>query len=80
MRFEYAKLERLSTSGSYTNYFFQKTGLGRLNDNYAISFIDFYFFTWLSHFGIVNYIEGDETDPVVIELTSHGKLFLNYLI
>ncbi len=60
------------------NEFLQITELWEGNDLYLTSFLDFYFFTWLSHFGIVNYQNGHENEPVMIELTEFGRKFLNY--
>lgn len=62
------------------NDFFKIIGLGGMNDLYLISFIDFYFFTWLAHFGIINYFDGNDNDPVMVELTKHGRRFLNSFI
>ncbi len=60
------------------NEFLQITDLGNMNDLYLISFLDFYFFTWLRHFGIINYENGTESDPVMIEFTEYGRRFFNY--
>ena len=64
---------------SAANEFLRSTGLGRENDIYLISFLDFYFFTWLSHFGLVNYVDGKDNEPVMIEVTEHGRKFLELL-
>jgi hypothetical protein len=61
------------------NAFFNKTGLGRENDILLISFLDFGVFTWLSHFGIINYLNGTDKNPVFIEVTKLGKRMLEYL-
>lgn len=52
---------------------------GRENDIFLISFIDFYLFTWLSHFGIVEYLPGHDHEPVMIRLSGHGRQFLSLL-
>ncbi len=64
---------------SISNAFSDITGIGRHNDLFFISFMDFYFFTWLSHFGLVNYIKGNDADPVEIILTENGRKILTYL-
>ncbi|MDY6932727.1 MAG: hypothetical protein SVZ03_00725 [Spirochaetota bacterium] len=61
------------------NIFFELTGFGRINDLYLISFIDFYFFTWLKHFGILRYLDGELNEPVAVELTDFGNKLLQNL-
>jgi hypothetical protein len=67
---------RLDTAA---NEFLSSTGLGRENDLYLISFLDFYFFTWLSHFGLINYLEGSDNEPVMVEVTRPGRKLLELL-
>jgi hypothetical protein len=62
-----------------TNDYCNITGAGGQNNLLFISFMDFYFFSWLSHFGLVNYILGNETDPVKMEITMYGRKILGYL-
>lgn len=69
-QFKRVKLDTLA------NDFFDMTGFSIKNDLVMISFLDFYFFTWLKHFGIVRYI-GSINSPVYIELTEKGKRFLS---
>jgi hypothetical protein len=61
------------------NEFFKSSGLGRANDLLLISFLDFGIFTWLDHFGIINYLNGSDIDPVFIKVTEHGRMMLKYL-
>lgn len=61
------------------NEFFTMTGFGLRDDLLLISYLDFYFFTWLSHFGIVKYCRCGNADPVSLRLTQHGKRFLQQL-
>ncbi len=63
-----------------SNEFFSKIDSSRINNLLAISFLDFYFFTWLSHFGILKYIYGKDSNPVMVEITQHGCKILNYLL
>jgi hypothetical protein len=58
------------------NEFFEFTGFGMKNSLYMISFLDFYFFTWLSNFGFIRYLHGRDDDPVCAELTEMGRSFL----
>jgi len=58
------------------NEFFDMTGFSARNDLLATSFLDFYFFTWLSHFGIVRYSRGREFQPVRITVTEAGRACL----
>ncbi len=60
------------------NKFITSTKLGNKNDPYIISFLDFYFFTWLSHFGIIEYIDGKDSEPVALKMTDFGRKFLGY--
>lgn len=62
------------------NAFLKSSGLGRANDLLLISFLDFGIFTWLGHFGIINYLNGSDMDPVFVELTKHGRRMLEYLM
>ena len=61
------------------NSFTKITGLGKTNDVFLISFFDFYIFTWLSHFGLINYLDGNDYDPVIIEFTHQGRNLLQHL-
>jgi hypothetical protein len=58
------------------NEFFDMTGFCNKNDLFMISFLDFYFFTWLNHFGMIQYSEGRETSPVHITVTGTGRKIL----
>jgi hypothetical protein len=59
-----------------SNNFFDLTGFARTNDLYIISFLDFYFFTWMKHFGLVIYEDTASIDQVKIRLSERGrKLF-----
>jgi len=62
-----------------SNEFFDITGFGEKDDFMLISFLDFYFFSWIVHFGIIRYIDGNESDEVSLELTDHGTHFLKYI-
>lgn len=59
------------------NEFFALTGFSEQNDMYMISFLDFYFFTWLSHFGILTYCHPNP--EVCAKITPFGKKFLQFL-
>lgn len=61
---------------SVAEEFFDLTGFGRKGDLYLVSFIDFYFFTWLKHFALVRYMDGLENAPVRLGLTGFGRSFL----
>lgn len=61
------------------NDFFEMTGLAGRDDLFLISFMDFYFFTWLQHFGIIRFLQGSDREPVSIELTDPGRAFLRCL-
>jgi hypothetical protein len=56
------------------NEFFSLTGFGEPNDLFLISFLDFYFFTWMAHFGILGYCRKGRA--VCMELTPYGRSFL----
>ncbi|MCP4130288.1 MAG: hypothetical protein GY754_04840 [bacterium] len=62
------------------NEFFELTGFASKNDIILISFLDFYFFTWLKHFGIIRYFESSHNSPVFIELTDEGRILLNSIV
>jgi len=59
------------------NNFFELTGFCDKNNLLMISFLDFYLFTWLKHFNVINYIENNEDAPVYIETTNTGKLLFS---
>lgn len=54
----------------------EMTGMGRRNNLILVSFIDFSLFTWLRHFGIVEYCAGARTAAVRAKLSEHGRTFL----
>lgn len=64
---------------SVANEFFDMTGFCNKNNLFMISFLDFYFFTWLKHFGMIRYAAGQETSPVRISVTGTGKKILKSL-
>ncbi|MBN2039863.1 MAG: hypothetical protein JW864_07480 [Spirochaetes bacterium] len=59
--------------------FLESSGFGEINDIYLISFIDFYLLTWLSHFGLIKYLNGNDYEPVKIEVTNFARAVINYL-
>jgi hypothetical protein len=59
------------------NDFFDMTGFSAPNDLLSISFLDFYFFTWLRHFGMIRYSNGPEYAPVRITVTNAGRMYLS---
>lgn len=63
----------------FCNSLVKMTGLGKADDIYLISFFDFYIFTWLSHFGLFRYLNGNDHDPVMLEFTSLGRILLKQL-
>jgi len=69
---ESAEIERIS------NEFFELTGFCRKNDLLMISFLDFYFFTWLKHFGIIRYCHSGPDSTVSISLTPAGRKILTF--
>jgi hypothetical protein len=74
----------LKHRGSFTiedasNAFFDLTGFSRINDLQMISFLDFYFFTWMKHFGLLLYEENEMQDSVKVCLTEQGRKFLSGL-
>lgn len=74
----------INRSGNFSiqeivNDFFEFTGFGKKDDLILISFFDFYFFTWLKHFGLVKYISGGSTEPVLICLSEFGRIFFKGL-
>ncbi|HPQ55065.1 MAG TPA: hypothetical protein PK253_17580 [Spirochaetota bacterium] len=85
MRSKHILVDVLLNSGakaelnSVANNFFTMTGFGLRDDLLLISYLDFYFFTWLSHFSIVKYCRCGNADPVSLRLTPHGKRFLQQL-
>ncbi len=62
------RVDRLS------NEFFHLTGFAEENDLFLMSFLDFYFFTWLAHFGILTYC--GKGSAVSLKTTPYGKAFL----
>lgn len=62
---------------SLANEFFSLTGFSEPGNIFMISFLDFYFFTWLSHFGILTYCR--PVPEVCMKLTPFGKEFLMHL-
>ena len=62
-----SKLEEIA------NNFFDLTGFCENNNLLMISFLDFYLFTWLKHFGIINFSENNSESPVYITTTEFGK-------
>lgn len=54
-------------------------GLGNRGNLILVSFIDFYFFTWMAHFGIVQFMNGKGNELVNAKITAHGKKFLKLL-
>jgi hypothetical protein len=63
--------------GAIANEYFEMTGFSNRNDLFMISFLDFYFFTWLRHFGMVRYLNEDDLAPVRITVTDSGRKSLN---
>jgi hypothetical protein len=59
------------------NEFFDMTGFTSCNDLVMISFLDFYFFTWLKHFNLVLYYDDSLYAPVYISVTDSGRKILN---
>lgn len=58
------------------NEFFDLTGFCTPNDLFMISFLDFYYFTWLRHFGCIRYLRQSLEAPVCIQVTEAGRKFL----
>jgi hypothetical protein len=65
---------------SVINEFFDMTGFSRGNDLVMISFLDFYFFTWLNHFSMIMYAHAPVHAPVCISVTEAGRKILNSVI
>ena len=62
-----------------TNDFFINDTFSGKRDIYLISFLDFYFFTWLKFFGITRYLLDLPDEPVQVELTEYGRIFLKHI-
>jgi hypothetical protein len=62
-----------------SNDFFDLTEITVRNDNFMISFIDFYLLTWLKHFGIIEYHSNSADDIVYVSLTESGRPLLKSL-
>jgi hypothetical protein len=54
-------------------------GLGDSNNLILVSFLDFYFFTWMEHFAILRFTSGKGEELVNASITAHGKRFLKHL-
>jgi hypothetical protein len=63
--------------GAIANEFFEMTGFSNRNNLFMISFLDFYFFTWLNHFGLVRYSNESDLSPVRLTVTDRGRKSLN---
>ncbi|MBN2158146.1 MAG: hypothetical protein JW807_02035 [Spirochaetes bacterium] len=59
------------------NEFFDMTGFCSRNNLFMISFIDFYLFTWLKHFGMLRYVDEPPNAPVRIAVTEAGRNILS---
>lgn len=57
---------------SIARTYFELTGIANPDDLFAISLLDFSVITWLSFFGIVEYVHSDATKPVAISLTRNA--------
>lgn len=64
---------------SVANTFFDLTGFGTRNNMFLISFLDFYFFSWLRHFGLIEYVDSADHSPVSMYVTDQGKNFFRCL-
>ncbi len=63
---------------SIAREFFDLTGFCGSDDIVLISFLDFYFFSWLEHFALLEY-EDSKEGPVTARITGHGRRFLTQL-
>ncbi|OHD63258.1 MAG: hypothetical protein A2176_11785 [Spirochaetes bacterium RBG_13_51_14] len=61
---------------SLANEFFEMTGFASPNNLFKISFLDFYFFMWLNHFGMIRYSDEPAYAPVRITVTDLGRKVL----
>jgi hypothetical protein len=61
------------------NEFFNMTGFSFSGDMMMTSFIDFYVFTWMKHFGLITYKAGPMYAPVTVEVTPIGTKILKSL-
>ncbi|MCU0846527.1 MAG: hypothetical protein MUD12_01410 [Spirochaetes bacterium] len=66
-----------SSINEIANEFFELTGFSSRNNLFMISFLDFYFFTWLKHFGLLKYSSATPKSPVSIQLTACGRKMLS---
>lgn len=57
---------------SIARTYFELTGIAKPNDLFAISLLDFSVITWLSFFGIIEYIHTGTNMPVTIALTNNA--------
>ncbi len=62
---------------SVSNEFFDLTGFALKNDIKAVSFLDFYMFSWLERFNIIKYTEA--AGSIFIEMTSAGRNLFSVL-
>ncbi len=75
-----AKNETSFRLDAVSNEFFDLTGFTDINDMITISFLDFYFFTWLRLFGLIEYTRQKAYSPVVLRLTDSGRYILRTMI
>lgn len=61
------------------NEFFELTGFSYKDDIVMMSFIDFYFFSWLGNFGIINYTKSGMGEPVRLTLLKPGRNLLRFV-
>jgi len=55
------------------NEFFELTAFSTRNNLFMISFLDFYFFTWLKHFGLIMYTDNANNNSIYIKVTGNGR-------
>ncbi|MCX8124670.1 MAG: hypothetical protein N3F66_11005 [Spirochaetes bacterium] len=60
------------TLDSIARTYFELTGIANPHDLFAISLLDFSVITWLSFFGIIEYVHSDINKPVTISLTNNA--------
>lgn len=59
--------------------FFELTDIVKANDIFAASLLDFTVLTWLSFFGIIEYVDTPMDKPVTIMMTKHARSLLQPL-
>jgi len=63
-----------------SNDFFEMTDIAERNDYFMISFLDFYMIAWLKNFGIIDYINRNNTEIIYISIQDYGREIFRRII